>query len=542
MPNITDNETVLGFRTTGTKQSAKEIASLAKELTNLQKAINKIEFGALKSQWKVLGYSKDTKDMLSRFTKNEQKNTTYTQAQAKTAITEREAQFDLDRNQKTTDLFYDRLEAQRALTDATYQQQLQENIIVTTQQQQLNNYTKQNAKVEWMEQHLPEIVEQEKRRQEINNKIAKASGKQQTSLQKLGNTFKRIGFYRLARRFFSVIEQGLSEGVSSFAKFDSNANATMSSITSSFAKITASVGAIITPLIQIFEPLISAIGTAFAEIANGISKTVASMKGLGTYTKVNTEYMKKYGEETNKSLTSFDKFETLSGAQDTNDIYSTEEVVEAEEGLETVGSEIAKLFVVIKNVIDQIVTFLKPYLPKIIKVFSVVIEIIAKIAKILEPIINALLNLIGPLVEYFGIVIDEFMPLLKFLANIIAVVVKVITAVINFFSNILGKIFNINTPAQTATPLATGGVPDKGSLFYAGEAGAELVHSMPSGNTGVTNVAQFKQAMVEAIYECSDVFYSGEGNVVLNLDGAEIARSRRFKAEMNRTNSGLNLV
>ena len=89
--------------------------------------------------------------------------------------------------------------------------------------------------------------------------------------------------------------------------------------------------------------------------------------------------------------------------------------------------------------------------------------------------------------------------------------------------------------------LANGGMVSSGSLFIAGEAGAELVTTMPSGQTGVTNVAQFKQAMVEAIYECADVFQQPDGSVVLNLDGAEVARSKRFKSELNRTNSGLNL-
>ena len=88
---------------------------------------------------------------------------------------------------------------------------------------------------------------------------------------------------------------------------------------------------------------------------------------------------------------------------------------------------------------------------------------------------------------------------------------------------------------------AEGGRPEQGSLFIAGEAGAELVTTMPSGQTGVTNIAQFKQAMVEAIYECSDVFQQSGNDVVLNLDGAQIARSRAFKNELNRTNSGLKL-
>lgn len=88
---------------------------------------------------------------------------------------------------------------------------------------------------------------------------------------------------------------------------------------------------------------------------------------------------------------------------------------------------------------------------------------------------------------------------------------------------------------------ANGGMVDSGSLFVAGEAGAELVTTMPSGQTGVTNVAQFKQAMVEAIYECADVFQQPDGSVALYLDGREVARSKNFKDELNRTNAGLNL-
>lgn len=92
-----------------------------------------------------------------------------------------------------------------------------------------------------------------------------------------------------------------------------------------------------------------------------------------------------------------------------------------------------------------------------------------------------------------------------------------------------------------AKQYADGGMVDRGSLFIAGESGAELVTQMPSGQTGVTNIAQFKQAMVEALYEAQDIFQQPQQDVNLYLDGAEVARSKRFKSELNRTNSGLNL-
>lgn len=88
---------------------------------------------------------------------------------------------------------------------------------------------------------------------------------------------------------------------------------------------------------------------------------------------------------------------------------------------------------------------------------------------------------------------------------------------------------------------ANGGIAQKGDLFFANDAGPELVYSGHNNSSSIMNISQFKEAMVEAIYECSDVFQNSSGDVVLNLDGAEIANSKRFVSAMNRKNAGLNL-
>ena len=46
---------------------------------------------------------------------------------------------------------------------------------------------------------------------------------------------------------------------------------------------------------------------------------------------------------------------------------------------------------------------------------------------------------------------------------------------------------------------ANGGLPDKGTVFRAGEAGAEIVYNTPSGQSGVANVKQIEQAMYGAL-------------------------------------------
>lgn len=46
---------------------------------------------------------------------------------------------------------------------------------------------------------------------------------------------------------------------------------------------------------------------------------------------------------------------------------------------------------------------------------------------------------------------------------------------------------------------ANGGMPDKGTMFVAGERGAEMVYNMPSGQSGVANIQQIQKAMYGAM-------------------------------------------
>lgn len=81
--------------------------------------------------------------------------------------------------------------------------------------------------------------------------------------------------------------------------------------------------------------------------------------------------------------------------------------------------------------------------------------------------------------------------------------------------------------AKSVTKFADGGVPDRGSLFVAGEAGAELVYNMGGGSTGVSNVQQLqnatagalRQVIVPILHEILDnmnIRSSGNGDVYMD--------------------------
>ena len=78
---------------------------------------------------------------------------------------------------------------------------------------------------------------------------------------------------------------------------------------------------------------------------------------------------------------------------------------------------------------------------------------------------------------------------------------------------------------------ADGGLPDKGTLFRAGEAGAEIVYNTPSGQSGVVNVQQIEQAMYGALVRYGK---SNGGNgqpIEVYLDGEKVYQNTTAHAK-----------
>lgn len=75
---------------------------------------------------------------------------------------------------------------------------------------------------------------------------------------------------------------------------------------------------------------------------------------------------------------------------------------------------------------------------------------------------------------------------------------------------------------------ANGGMPDKGSLFVAGESGPEFVYNMPSGQSGVANVQQIAQAVRAGCLSALQEYGASRGDlgdISFDLDGEQIYRN-----------------
>lgn len=78
---------------------------------------------------------------------------------------------------------------------------------------------------------------------------------------------------------------------------------------------------------------------------------------------------------------------------------------------------------------------------------------------------------------------------------------------------------------------ANGGLPDKGTMFVAGEAGAEMVYNMPNGQSGVANVRQIEQAMYNALARHQSQHPDDERPIVVYLDGEKVYENTTARAK-----------
>lgn len=78
---------------------------------------------------------------------------------------------------------------------------------------------------------------------------------------------------------------------------------------------------------------------------------------------------------------------------------------------------------------------------------------------------------------------------------------------------------------------ANGGMPDKGTMFVAGEAGAEIVYNAPSGQSGVANLEQIQGAMYGALVAYGRNNGGTESTTVVEIDGERVFKATQKHAK-----------
>lgn len=361
-------------------------------------------------------------------------------------------------------------------------------------------------------------------REDKEEKKSKASG----FGGKLGKAIVRVAIYRAIRAAIKGIVQTIRQGLQAFAEFSPKFEQTMTALTSAGRNFKMSFTTAFAPILESIAPALIQIVNSFTQLNNKLAETIAYLKGAGEYTKVNTEYQEQYNKAVN--LLPFDKFNVLQqssyggfekAAVDTEKMAKNAPKLEKikavitsfKETLKTVVATLGKAWEYIKSIFgeygDVILAFMKSSID-----FS----------KLLWQTLGSLLNVVKVILnlDFSKSIIYTSLTLLSGVLTTIVGIAKTFLDIINsilnrdfsgfgervksyfnfgftknlwnrgrrggFIKDFLKWKFHIGT-------YATGGLPDTGSLFLAGERGAELVTNVGSGQSAVMNMQQLQQAI-----------------------------------------------
>ena len=361
-------------------------------------------------------------------------------------------------------------------------------------------------------------------REDKEEKKSKASG----YVGKLGKAIVRVAIYRAIRAAIKGIVQTIRNGLQAFAEFSPKFEQTMTALTSAGRNFKMSFTAAFAPILESIAPALIQIVNSFTQLNNKLAETIAYLKGAGEYTKVNTEYQEQYNKAVN--LLPFDKFNVLQQssyggfekvAVDTEKMAKNAPKLEKikavitsfKETLKDVVATLGKAWEFIKSIFgeygDVILTFMKSNID-----FS----------KLLWQTLGSLLNVVKVILnlDFSKSIIYTSLTLLSGVLTTIVGIAKTFLDILNsilnrdfsgfgervksyfnfgftknlwdrgrrggFIKDFLKWKFHIGT-------YATGGLPDTGSLFLAGERGAELVTNVGSNQSAVMNMQQLQQAI-----------------------------------------------
>lgn len=361
-------------------------------------------------------------------------------------------------------------------------------------------------------------------REDKEEKKRKASG----YAGKLGKAIVRVAIYRAIRAAIKGIVQTIRNGLQAFAEFSPKFEQTMTALTSAGRNFKMSFTTAFAPILESIAPALIQIVNSFTQLNNKLAETIAYLKGAGEYTKVNTEYQEQYNKAVN--LLPFDKFNVLQqssyggfekAAVDTEKMAKNAPKLEKikavitsfKEGLKTVVATLGKACEYIKSIFGE-------YGDVILTVMKSSIDF----SKLLWQTLGSLLNVVKVILnlDFSKSIIYTSLTLLSGVLTTIVGIAKTFLDIINsilnrdfsgfgervksyfnfgftknlwnrgrrggFIKDFLKWKFHIGT-------YATGGLPDTGSLFLAGERGAELVTNVGSGQSAVMNMQQLQQAI-----------------------------------------------
>lgn len=239
--------------------------------------------------------------------------------------------------------------------------------------------------------------------------------------------------------------------------------------------------------------------------------------------------------------------------------------------IEEIALFVLDIVELISPLVEDLLEPLVPILEPIRKIFGDVFQLVKNIVSVLAPIISMIaeaLNILTPILEIVhGItwvvstvlsgavqtvlwVLTPVLAIFEAILKVVETIGEVVRALFQWDWGSLGKnLSNIWTDwkiPQLSTSLsqmqwqpswkADGGLATKGSLFYAGEAGPELVTQTSGGGSTIMNMKQLEDAVARGFirgFASTDKGYEDKDTTEVYVDGQRLFNIMRNTAKRN---------
>lgn len=237
-------------------------------------------------------------------------------------------------------------------------------------------------------------------------------------------------------------------------------------------------------------------------------------------------------DELNGKLADFDKFRALNESED-NAVGLDNKVLEAFERYETILANVSntarewansdwlpKVLRNLRDIVDLVLVIIGANIISALKTLGTTLHLTGLQSTVLIMGLSILVMGISRFIDAWGDMGWGQRIITMFTAMTAAVIGFIIafkwlklgaSAAIAAAATLAGLVFATSSHiVQKGVPkFAEGGLPDKGTMFVAGEAGAEMVYNMPSGQSGVANIQQIAQANYNGTIKALNDWWGG---------------------------------
>ena len=281
----------------------------------------------------------------------------------------------------------------------------------------------------------------------LNKNTRKSSGMFGMLASRLKGLALSLLIFNWISKGFNAMVAAMKEGFKNLASYSKEYNSVMSAFMSSLAELKNNLAAAFGPIVNTVVPYLIRMVSGLNAAIESFSRFIAYMSGKNTYTRAKKQMLdyKSTVDSTNKSLADFDKLHVLndnsSGGEKTGaDAFETVNIGEVQESfkqfkniyesyvkpvferfkeaitwfggeakgiLTNIFGDIAdgagNLWNSIKNLCDQVQTYLEPLFDNIKKLFTVLFEVMAGIwESIGAPIFGFIVQLLQDTIDYFA--------------------------------------------------------------------------------------------------------------------------------------------